>query len=84
MQIPENISWKQLADKVIAVNTSTGEYYTLNGTASLMWLAVDEKKSRDEIVEQIMANYDISDRDAVCQDVDEQLNMWKEEKLITE
>ena len=37
MKIQENISWKVLQDKVVAVNTTTGIYYTMNAVASEIW-----------------------------------------------
>jgi len=82
MNVFENISWKQLGDRVVAVDTNNGDYYTLNEVASTIWIAVCENKSVDEIVVQIMEEYDVSDAEAVRRDIETQLSQWKEMKLI--
>ncbi|MBR0273902.1 MAG: PqqD family protein [Bacteroidaceae bacterium] len=82
MNVLDNISWKQLGDRVVAVDTNNGDYYTLNDVASTIWLAVSEGKSVDDIVAQIMAEYDITDEAKVRQDIDTQFAQWQEMKLM--
>lgn len=82
MNVLDNISWKQLGDRVVAVDTNNGDYYTLNDVASTIWLAVSEGKSVDDIVAQIMAVYDITDEAKVRQDIDTQFAQWKEMNLM--
>lgn len=82
MSILDNISWKQLSDRVVAVDTNNGDYYTFNEVASTIWIAVSENKTVDEIVAQIMKEYDIADEAQVRNDINTQLKEWKEMKLI--
>lgn len=83
MKVLDNISWKQLGDRVVAVDTNNGDYYTFNDVASTIWIAVSENKTTDDIVAQIMEEYDITDVDKVQQDIDTQLAQWKEMKLMS-
>lgn len=83
MNILENISWKQLGDRVVAVDTNTGDYYTFNEVASTIWAAVCDNKSMDEIVAQILEEYDITDAEAVRSDAEAQIAKWKEMNLIS-
>ena len=83
MNILENISWKQLGDRVVAVDTNTGDYYTFNEVASTIWAAVCDNKSMDEIVAQILEEYDITDAEAVRSDAEAQIANWKEMNLIS-
>ena len=82
MNILDNISWKQLGDRVVAVDTNNGDYYTLNEVASTIWVAISENKSVDDIVAQIIEEYDITDADKVRQDIDAQFAQWKEMNLM--
>ena len=82
MDVLDNVSWKQLGDRIVAVDTATGDYYTLNEVSSTIWQALSEKKSIDEIVARIMEEYDAADAEAVRRDVEAQLAQWKEMKLI--
>ncbi len=82
MNILENISWKSLNDRIVAVDVNTGDYYTFNEVASTIWIAVSENKSVDEIVAQILDEYDITDAETVRKDIDTQLTEWKEMKIL--
>lgn len=82
MKVLDNISWKKLGDRVVAVDTGNGDYYTLNEVASTIWAALCENKSEDEIVAKILEEYDIEDAAKVRADIDAQLSQWKEMKLI--
>jgi len=84
MNILDNISWKQLGDKIVAVDTNNGDYYTFNEVASTIWFAVSNNKSVDEIVEIIMEEYDVTDAAAVRKDVETQLAQWTEMKLVVD
>ena len=41
MEISKNVTWKPLGEKVVAVKVETGEYYTMNEVASLIWKALN-------------------------------------------
>jgi len=82
MKVLDNISWKLLSDRVVAVDTNNGDYYTYNEVASTIWVALSEDKTIDDIVAQIMEEYDITDAAKVRQDIDTQLAQWQDMKLI--
>lgn len=82
MNVLDNISWKKLGDRVVAVDTNNGDYYTFNDVASTIWLGISENKSIDDIVAQIMEEYDTADEAKVRQDIDTQLAQWKEMNLM--
>jgi len=83
MNVLDNISWKQLGDRVVAVDTNSGDYYTFNDVASTIWTAVCNNKTEDEIVSQIMEEYDIADAEKVRKDIETQLAQWQEMKLLS-
>ncbi len=83
MNVLENISWKRLGDRVVAVDTNNGDYYTFNEVASTIWVSLDENKTIDDIVSLILEEYDITDPDAVRRDIETQIADWKEMKLIS-
>ena len=82
MEISKNVTWKTLGEKVIAVKVDTGEYYTLNEVASVIWKAIDEGKSKEDIAEKICTEYDATDKASVLQDIEEQISEWQHELLI--
>lgn len=83
MKIAENISWKKLQDKVVAVNLTTGTYYTMNVVASAIWNRIAEGESVDEIVKALEEEFD-QDAETIRKDTLEQLDYWKKEKIVVE
>ncbi len=82
MEINKNVTWKSLGEKVVAVKVETGEYYTMNETASVIWKGLSEGKQVEDIVEQLCTEYDNQDKASVAQDVEEQISEWQKELLI--
>lgn len=82
MKIQEHISWKSLSGKVVAVNTKTGEYYTMNHVASLMWMAINDGTDESGLIEMLSEKFPEIDKSTLSQDVKEQLDEWKNENLI--
>ncbi len=82
MEIPSNISWKTINDKVVAVNVTTGDYYTLNATASAIWNAIADNKTREEIIALIKEDFEDVPTDELEADIDAQIQEWKEIALI--
>lgn len=83
MKIANNISWKKLQDKVVAVNLTTGTYYTMNAVASDIWKLLAECRSKAEIAETLAADYD-AEAATILADVESQLDYWKKEGLLSE
>lgn len=82
MEISKKVTWKSLGEKIVAVKVDTGEYYTMNEVSSLIWRAINDGKSVDEICEQILQEYANTDKASVLNDIEEQISEWKQELLI--
>ncbi|MDR2146170.1 MAG: PqqD family protein [Tannerella sp.] len=80
-KINSNISWKLLKDKVVAVNTDNGNYYTNNYTSSLIWQWVDQAKTMEELALLMQEEFP-ENSDSIPQDIKEIINYWLSEKLI--
>lgn len=82
MRIAENISWKTLQEKVVAVNVTTGVYFTMNAVASEIWLAIDQGKKEEDILKMLMENYPDIDSNTITKDFHEQIEYWNTEELV--
>ena len=82
MKIQENISWKVLQDKVVAVNTTTGIYYTMNAVASEIWQSIAGGADKDAILAKLKENYHDVEEAMLVADLDEQIQYWVSENLI--
>jgi hypothetical protein len=77
-----DISWKLLKDSVVVVNTTTGVYYTLNPTASVIWQNLIESGSTSGIADKMCEIFDNIDKDTIQNDIDECVTFWKAEEII--
>lgn len=80
--IPENVTWKNFDAGVVLLKLTTGNYYTLNESASLIWRAILEGKSESEILMRILTEYDCEEKKAK-DDMAEQIAFLLSEELIS-
>ena len=81
MKISDNISWKKLQDKIVAVNLTSGAYYTMNEVAGRIWELLSEGKSPEETAETLAGEFD-NETGEILKDVNEQLEYWQSEGLL--
>lgn len=80
--VSENISWKKLEDSVVIVNTDSGMYYTLNATASLIWISIMDNMPVEDIFLLFENSYKEVDKQGVLEDIQESIQYWMDEKII--
>ena len=86
MKLNENYILKTVAGMPVvvpvgeAVNNIHG-MITLNGPAEIIWKALEENKSYDEIVGLIKAEYDVSE-DVIKSDLDAFIDKLKKYKIL--
>lgn len=83
IQIPGHVTWKILKSGTVLLNMDTGNYYTLNRTASDIWDNIIAKKEREGIVSAICGIYDCSQEQAET-DVKNTFSFLVDEGLLEE
>jgi hypothetical protein len=81
-KVPNHVTWKNLDEGMVLLNLNSSQYYTLNKTASIIWLAITESKSEETIL-QILLEQFICDEEQCRMDLKEQLGFLSDEGLIT-
>jgi hypothetical protein len=66
----------------ILVDLNTKKYYQLNETAMLIWKGLEKRLATREIVDQIVANYEITSNEA-SRNVDEIVEKFQMYSLVT-
>ena len=80
-KIPDNITWKVLKSGTVLLNITSGNYYTLNETASHIWDNIVTQKDRHEIILSLCELYDCS-RDQAETDVEDTFSFFTREGLL--
>lgn len=65
---PEQLVWREVADEVVILDLRTSVYWSLNGSAALLWPALVEGASSEELVGRLVQEYGINE-DVASDDV---------------
>ncbi len=79
---PETIVWNRVENETLVLNLESGFYYTLDEVAGLVWQSLLENSSRDEIASRISKEYNVTDSQTVCDDINLLLEELANEGLI--
>jgi hypothetical protein len=75
----EEIIWRVVDDEALILDTTSGYYFSMNGTATDIWCLLNEGKSIDEVAQTIAQQYEI-DAETAKNDVRELIaNLSKEQ-----
>lgn len=64
LTINQDLSWRDVNDELVALNSVTGEYHVFNAVGRLIWLAVAQGKIEEEIIAEITNEFDVSVEEA--------------------
>jgi hypothetical protein len=67
---PGAVEWREVEGDVIAVDVRTSEYLAINETGAVLWRALREGATTDELVEEVVARFDVAPG-AARRDVDD-------------
>ena len=75
------LTWQNVNGDLVAINVDSGEYHIFNDVGHLIWLAIAEGKSNEEIVKQIIAQYNVREEKAIS-DLRDFIDDLTQRKLI--
>lgn len=58
-----NYSWRKLEDKVVILDTTSGDFFMLNETAGLIWEGIMAQEDRPALIRRVTTQYDVSEED---------------------
>jgi hypothetical protein len=82
-QTPDHITWKNLESGTVLLDLRSSNYYTLNETATKIWLGITEGKSEHELLVQMLNEYDCDEEECNL-DIKEQITYLMKEGFIVE
>lgn len=83
-RIHPDLSFRIIDGEAVILQVATTTYYSLNPTGTVLWEALRDGATRDEMVGKILETYDV-DRPTAEKDVDALLeDMTRENLLATE
>lgn len=77
----DSVSSEYMDGEVVAIHLGTGIYYSLRGSAAVLWRALDAPRSGTSLAGLLAENYDVSG-DVAGRDVEEFLQRLLAEQLV--
>ena len=81
-QIPQTVFIQEIDDEIILLDTTTQEYFSLNGVGKDIIELIGENLSKDEIVEELSNIYKV-DKTQIENDLINFIKVLEEKGLIT-
>jgi len=78
---PGSVEWRELEQEVVAVDTRRSIYMAVNRSGAILWPALLEGTTFDELVERLSESYGL-DRDAAQRDVDAFVRALDDQDLL--
>ncbi len=78
---PEQLQWRRVGEEVVILDLRTSTYLALNPAGAILWEALAQGASRDELAGRIEAQFGLA-REAALADVDTVLEQLREQRLV--
>lgn len=75
------IEWRKFEEEVVAVDTRKSVYMAVNRSGSVLWPALLDGATKDELADLLVERYDV-DRGAAVEDVDAFVRALDEQDLL--
>ncbi len=59
-RLAEGITWRDIKGELIALQLESGEYFSFNEIGRLAWMALVEGRSVGQVIEAVLAEYEVS------------------------
>lgn len=78
----QDISWTFLEDKLVILSTHSQKcFHEFNSLATDLWLWLDTVETKDELLQKILAKYDVAE-DTASEDLESFLSDLKAKELL--
>ena len=78
---PGVVEWREFEEEVVAVDTRKAVYMAVNRSGSILWPALLEGATREELIGRLVESYGIDGTDA-AQDVDAFVGALDDQELL--
>jgi hypothetical protein len=78
---PDDVDWRPVDGELVAIDRRTSEYLALNATGALLWQALLDGATTDELVDLVTGRYPV-ERDQARHDVEAFLVELSDRRLL--
>ena len=61
----DNVTWQRVDDEIVVLDLAGSKYLALNGTAALLWTAIEDGRDDEALAELLVEQFDLPREQAV-------------------
>jgi hypothetical protein len=81
VRLREGVEWRHVEEQILALDPLSSTFFNTNRAGALLWSALSRGRTREELIDQLVANYGI-DAETAAQDVDAYLKVLARHGLL--
>lgn len=81
VKLREGVEWRHVEGQILALHTSSSTFFNTNSTGALLWSALAEGRTREQLADELVAKYKIEIQTA-RRDVDSFLKALERQNLL--
>lgn len=82
MKINKYVSWTNLQEKTVLINSQTNKCLVIEDSGQFVWECITSGMNTDDIKETCLAKYCISERELIESDIDQLIELLLEYEMI--
>ena len=81
VRLRDGVEWRHVEEQILALDTNSSTFFNTNRAGALIWSALSTGRSREQLVNDLIAEYDI-DAHVARRDVDAFLAVLARHRLL--
>jgi hypothetical protein len=81
IKLRDTVEWRTVEAQILALDTSSSTFFNANRTGALLWSALSKGRTREQLVDELVAKYGIDSQNAQL-DVDTFLAALRKHGLL--
>ncbi|HTL28073.1 MAG TPA: PqqD family protein [Tepidisphaeraceae bacterium] len=81
VKLRDGVEWRHVDDQILALDNKSSTFFNLNRTGAMLWAALSEGCTREQLADALVAKYKI-DSQTARRDVDAYVDMLAKNGLL--
>jgi len=81
VKLRDGVEWRHVDEQILALDTKSSTFFNLNRTGAMLWSALSEGRTREQLADELVAKFKI-DSQTARRDVDAYIDTLAKHGLL--
>jgi len=81
VKLRDGVEWRHVDEQILALDTKSSTFFNLNRTGAMLWSALSEGRTREQLTDELVAKFKI-DSQTARRDVDAYIDTLAKHGLL--